>query len=90
MEPHQTFTSWIQILQCISAVLVCTKHVFFFFFFVLLQIPELQEELDTTLLKLETAQSHANELAVSTKEAKMLKEDLIKIKLQLQEEKVQR
>ncbi|KAJ8021660.1 Laminin subunit alpha-1 [Holothuria leucospilota] len=52
------------------------------------KIPELQEELDNTLLKLETAQTHADNLAASRKEIHILKEDLITLKLQLQEEKV--
>lgn len=54
----------------------------------LFRIPELQEELDNTLLKLETAQTHADNLAASRKEIHILKEDLITLKLQLQEEKV--
>ncbi|XP_071839816.1 uncharacterized protein [Apostichopus japonicus] len=52
------------------------------------KIPELQEELDSTLLRLETVQTQASDLAASRKELHVLKEDQIKLKLQLQEDKV--
>ncbi|PIK59169.1 putative coiled-coil domain-containing protein [Apostichopus japonicus] len=54
----------------------------------LFRIPELQEELDSTLLRLETVQTQASDLAASRKELHVLKEDQIKLKLQLQEDKV--
>ncbi|PIK42183.1 putative coiled-coil domain-containing protein [Apostichopus japonicus] len=52
------------------------------------KIPELQEELDSTLLRLETVQTQASDLAASRKELHVLKEDQIKLKLQLQEDKI--
>ncbi|PIK38955.1 putative coiled-coil domain-containing protein [Apostichopus japonicus] len=50
--------------------------------------PRTAEELDSTLLRLETVQTQASDLAASRKELHVLKEDQIKLKLQLQEDKV--